>query len=120
MHRTACLSTRRRRRHYSLRYSPRCYLSPGRRPRLGCNGSRPVLAPLRRLPRETVAGIRWRDQLATIKGLQTVTEFLVKPGQLRRACMVVLFKQPERFPNDFACGIVTARFHFGAHEFLQL
>src|SRR6266536_966557 len=34
--------------------------------------------------------------------------------------MVVLLQQPERLPDYFAGGVVSARFHLGAHEFLQL
>jgi len=57
---------------------------------------------------------------AMVKRVQTTAEFLVEPGKLDRTRLVMLFKQPERFPDHFACGVVAARFHFGAHEFLKL
>ena len=58
--------------------------------------------------------------MAPVKRAQTAAKLLVEPGELDGARMVMLFKQPERFPDYFACGIVAARFHFGAHEFLKL
>jgi hypothetical protein len=34
--------------------------------------------------------------------------------------MIMFFQQPERLPDYFAGGVVAARFHLGAHEFLKL
>jgi hypothetical protein len=55
-----------------------------------------------------------------VKRVQTPAELLVEPGKLDRTRVVMLFQQPERFPDYFTCGVVSARFHFGAHEFLKL
>jgi len=60
------------------------------------------------------------DMLAAVKRFQTSANLLVECGELDSANMVMLFQQPERFPDHLACGVVAARFNFRAHEFLKL
>jgi hypothetical protein len=69
---------------------------------------------------EPGAGVPWVNMLSPVKRVQTAAKLMVEPGKLDTARMIVLFKQPERFPDYFARGVVAARFHFGAHEFLKL
>jgi hypothetical protein len=47
---------------------------------------------------EPFAGIRRGDMPAMVKRVQTVAELLVEPGKRDRTRLVMLFKQPERFP----------------------
>jgi hypothetical protein len=110
----------RRRRHYPRRYSPRCFPSPGRHPRSGHTASHLGSPAVLRFSLEPGAGLRRRNMLPTVKSLQTATQLLVEPGKLDRARLVVLFKQPERFPDHFACGVVAARIYFCVHELLKL
>src|ERR1039457_5230334 len=119
-HRTACLSTGRRRQCYPRRYSPRCHPDPGRHLRSEYTASHLGLPALVGFAFKPGAGIRLGNMLAPVKRVQTAAKLLVEPGKLDRTRMVMFFKEPERFPDHFACGVVAARFHFGAHEFLKL
>lgn len=78
------------------------------------------LPALLRLALEPGAGIRRRNVSALVKHLETASKFLVEPGKLNGARMVVLLKQSERLSNYFASGVVTARFHLGTDKFLKL
>jgi len=60
------------------------------------------------------------DMLATVKRIQTAAKLLVERRKLDRARMVMLFQQPERLSDHFACGVVAADSTLALTEFLQL
>jgi hypothetical protein len=63
------------------------------------------------------AGIRRRNMLTPVKRFQTAAKFLVEPGKPDRPGMIMLFKEPERFPDYLACGVVAARFQLALTNF---
>ena len=57
--------------------------------------------------------------LAAVERGQTPSKLFVELTKLSGACLLVFFQEPERFPDDFASGVVASGPYLAADKFLQ-
>ncbi len=57
---------------------------------------------------------------ATFQRRQPLPKFLVEGGKLDCACLIVLLKEPQSFPNHFTSRVIAARRYFAGNIFFQL